>query len=187
MLPVKGKCVSSPKPTSEAAGLLVGPWFWKKALLWYALAAFVIAFDLLTKAWALASFQYAQPVEVTPFFDWLLLYNYGAAFSFLSEEGGWQRWFFSAIAVGVSCMLVLWLARIRPEQRWEPIALALILGGALGNLYDRLTLGYVVDFISLHYQQHRWPSFNIADSAICAGAVMLLIDLWRSKDSDVNE
>lgn len=173
--------------TPDSKGLLAGPWYWRKALLWYALAALIIISDLASKAWAQASFEYAQAVEVTPFFDWLLLYNYGAAFSFLSDESGWQRWFFSGIAFVVSCMLILWLARIPPKQRWEPIALALILGGALGNLYDRLTLGYVVDFISLHYQQHRWPSFNIADSAICVGAVMLLIDLWRSKEESNGE
>lgn len=176
--------MSSPNSQGLLLNSIAGPWYWRRAMLWYALAAMVIVSDLLTKAWAQSSFEYANPVEVTPFFDWLLLYNYGAAFSFLSDEGGWQRWFFSAIAAAVSFMLVLWLARVRPEQRWEPIALALILGGALGNLYDRLTLGYVVDFISLHYQQHRWPSFNIADSAICAGAVMLLLDLWRSKETE---
>lgn len=174
--------MSSLNSSAADKGLLAGPWYWKKALLWYSLALLVIVLDLQSKSWALASFELSRPVEVTSFFDWLLLYNHGAAFSFLSEEGGWQRWFFSVIAISVSCMLVLWLARVRPEQRWEPIALALILGGALGNLYDRLTLGYVVDFISLHYQQHRWPSFNIADSAICIGAIMLIIDLWRGQE-----
>jgi len=167
-------------PLSElSSGALSGPWFLTSALRWYALALVVIVLDQLSKNWAVASFEYARPELVNGFWDWLLLYNHGAAFSFLSDEGGWQRWFFTAIAAVVSLVLCGWLARIQPVMRWEPIALGLILGGAVGNLYDRVMLGYVVDFISLHYQGQRWPAFNIADSAICVGAVMLLVDLWR--------
>ena len=111
------------------------------------------------------------------------MHNHGAAFSFLSDAGGWQRYFFSGLAAAVSIGLVIWLARLSPEKRWEPIALALVLGGAVGNLYDRVTLGYVVDFIVVHYQGYYWPAFNLADSAISAGAIMLLIDAFMNSDS----
>ncbi|MCV6624927.1 MAG: signal peptidase II [Cellvibrionaceae bacterium] len=158
---------------------LQGPWYWGSALRWYAIALLVIGLDQWTKTWASSSLVFGHPEQVTSFFDWLLLHNYGAAFSFLSDESGWQRWFFTILAVVVSAVLSVWLALQAPARRWEPIALALILGGAIGNVVDRISLGYVVDFISLHYQGARWPAFNIADSAICAGAVMLLIDMWR--------
>lgn len=161
-----------------------GPWFWRSAIVWYMIAAVVLAADLLSKAWAVDTFPFGVPQQVTSFFDWLLLYNHGAAFSFLSDQGGWQRWFFGLIAGGVSVALIIWLARLKPTARWESMALALVLAGALGNLYDRVTLGYVVDFISVHYQQHRWPSFNIADSAICAGAAMLIVDMFRQPSSN---
>jgi len=164
--------------------LLRGPWYFASALRWYAIAALLLVLDLLSKAWAVEAFDYAVPVRVTGFFDWLLLFNYGAAFSFLSDQPGWQKWFFAIIAGSVSVGLSLWLAKLKPHVRWESVALALILSGALGNLYDRLTLGYVVDFISLHYQGHRWPSFNIADSAICVGAFMLLVDMFRKPNSE---
>lgn len=147
---------------------------------WYALAILVIALDQLSKHWISAHFTYGQPRVITDFFNLTLLHNKGAAFSFLSSAGGWQRWFFAVVALAVSCALTVWMARLASSQRWLLTALALVLGGAVGNLYDRVVLGYVVDFIVVHYQQYYWPAFNIADSAICVGAGMLIIDSFRS-------
>ena len=113
--------------------------------------------------------------------SWTLAYNPGAAFSFLANHSGWQRWFFAGIAAVVSVVLVVWLKRLRNDT-WTAIALALILGGALGNLYDRLVLGHVIDFILVHWRQEwYYPAFNLADSAITVGAVMLALDMFRKK------
>ena len=105
-----------------------------------------------------------------------LMHNTGAAFSFLSDAGGWQRWFLSAVAIGVSVFLVIWLKRLTDTQKLQATALALILGGAIGNVIDRLWLGHVVDFIQVYYDEWYWPAFNIADSAITIGAVLILYD-----------
>ncbi|MCD9457614.1 signal peptidase II [Marinibactrum halimedae] len=156
----------------------------KVTWLWYAIALVVIGLDQWSKAAVSASLQYGEPVVFTSFFNFTLLHNYGAAFSFLSDAGGWQRWFFGIIAAVVSSVLVVWIARIEAHKRWEPLALALILGGAIGNLYDRVVLGYVVDFIVFHYEEHAWPAFNIADMAISGGAMMLIIDLFWIKSSE---
>ncbi len=147
---------------------------------WYGLALLVIVLDQWSKLWFSTHLQYGQPWVITDFFNFTLLHNRGAAFSFLSDAGGWQRWFFGLVAAAVSAALVVWMARLEASKRWELTALALVLGGALGNLYDRVMLGYVVDFIVVHYQQYYWPAFNIADSAICVGAGMLIIDAFRS-------
>lgn len=144
----------------------------------------MVALDQLSKNWVSANFNYGQPWVITDFFNLTLLHNKGAAFSFLSDAGGWQRWFFAVIALAVSSVLVVWMARVEASQRWLLIALALVLGGAIGNLYDRVVLGYVVDFIVLHYDQHYWPAFNIADSAICVGAGMLIIDSFKTPKKD---
>ncbi|WP_439510687.1 signal peptidase II [Marinimicrobium koreense] len=153
----------------------------KSAWRWYALAIAVIALDQISKHWVSAALTYGEPVVFTPFFNFTLLHNPGAAFSFLSDAGGWQRWFFTVVAAVVSVVLVIWLARVS-EKRYEALALALILGGAIGNLYDRVVLGYVVDFIVVHYQDYYWPAFNIADSAITVGAVLLILDMLFGKD-----
>lgn len=147
----------------------------------YLLSLVFVGLDQVTKAMATEHLTYAQPVFVTAFFDWTLLHNPGAAFSFLSDQGGWQRWFFTAIAAVVSLVLVVWIAKLGVANRWESTALSLVLSGAVGNLIDRVQLGYVVDFISLHYDDHYWPAFNIADSAICIGVAMLLLDMLRPK------
>ena len=154
---------------------------------WYGLALVLIVLDQLTKAIATEQLIYAQPVVVTSFFDFTLLHNTGAAFSFLSEAGGWQRWFFGIIAAGVSVVLAVWIARLGPTKRWEACALALVLSGAIGNLYDRMALGYVVDFISVHYNGYHWPAFNVADAAICVGAAMLLWDMFFGAKDDGEE
>jgi signal peptidase II len=153
------------------------PW-----MLW-GVALLIVVVDQATKIWAQANFVYAEPWPVSSFFYFTLRYNEGAAFSFLAGAGGWQRWIFTLIASVVSVALMVWIARIhrQPGKQLEALGLALILGGAVGNLYDRVTLGHVVDFIVLHYQEYEWPAFNIADSGICVGAALLIWDLVKGQ------
>jgi len=141
----------------------------------------VVALDLLTKWVVDNTLIYYQRIPVIEgLFDITLAYNPGAAFSFLAGAGGWQRWFFIAVAVGVSVMLLVWLARLSRDKWLEAVALSLILGGALGNLYDRIVHGHVVDFILVHWQDTWYfPAFNVADSAITVGAVLLILDMFR--------
>ncbi|HEY0720950.1 MAG TPA: signal peptidase II [Gammaproteobacteria bacterium] len=146
-------------------------------LRWLWLSLVVIVLDQASKWWASSALHFQEPRPVMPFFDLTLMHNYGAAFSFLAGAGGWQRYFFATVAVLASAAITFWLKRLESHQRWEAAALALVLGGALGNLWDRLSLGYVVDFIHLYYGPHYWPAFNIADSAITLGAAMLVIDV----------
>lgn len=150
------------------------------ALKWLWVSVLVIVLDLLSKALATQYLNLYEPVPVFPGFNITLMHNSGAAFSFLSEAGGWQRWFFSLIALVVSGGILVWMQRLASTQVLLALALALILGGALGNLWDRLTLGYVVDFIQLYYQRWSWPAFNLADSAISVGAVLLIVDSFRA-------
>lgn len=155
------------------------------SLLWFALAVLVIALDHYTKALATAGLHYGQPVRLFWWLNLTLQHNTGAAFSFLSDAGGWQRYFFSIAAVVISAALVVWLY-LMPRGQWLlAFGLALILGGALGNLWDRLVLGYVVDFISVHYQEHMFPAFNVADSAISVGAACMLLDSFLHRDRPV--
>lgn len=150
-----------------------------KQSVWLLIAAVVVALDLWTKSLATQMLQYGRPVEILPVLDFTLLHNRGAAFSFLSSAGGWQRWVFTAIALAVSAVLLVWTLQLKPHERWLSVTLPLILGGALGNLYDRLTLGYVVDFVHFHWQGRYFPAFNIADAAITVGAIMMIVDaLW---------
>ncbi|MWV16402.1 lipoprotein signal peptidase [Pseudomonas sp. L-22-4S-12] len=157
--------------------------FGRLAWLWLALLVFVL--DQGSKQVVLQLLEYGQRVVVLDgYFDWIHVYNRGAAFSFLAGESGWQRWFFAAIALGVSAVLVVWMKRLKADETWLAIALALVLGGALGNLYDRVVLGHVVDFILVHWQsQYYFPAFNLADSGITVGAVMLALDMFKSKKS----
>lgn len=148
-------------------------------LKWVWVSALVIVLDQLTKLWASSTLSYNVPVQVMPSFNFTLMYNTGAAFSFLSEAGGWQRWFFAVVAVLISTVLLAWLKRLKPEQRWLAVGITLVLGGALGNVWDRLYLGHVIDFIDIYYKQWHWPAFNVADSAIFVGALMLIIDGLR--------
>jgi signal peptidase II len=137
----------------------------------------VIFFDWYTKALASDALELYRPIEVFPWLNMTLAHNYGAAFSFLSDAGGWQRPFFIVLASGVSLMLLVWLLRL-PRQEWlTGLGLSMILGGAIGNLIDRIQLGYVVDFIDVYYQQWHYPAFNVADSAITCGVVLLLLDM----------
>ncbi|MBA1271849.1 signal peptidase II [Stutzerimonas azotifigens] len=149
------------------------PWLW--------LSVVIIVLDQATKFYFEGALTLYQRIEVIPdYFSWTLAYNTGAAFSFLADHSGWQRWLFAAIAIGVSAVLVVWLKRLKPDETWLAVALSLVLGGALGNLYDRMVLGHVVDFILVHWQS-RWyfPAFNIADSAITVGAIMLALDMFK--------
>lgn len=146
---------------------------------WLGISAMVIILDQLSKWLAVQSLTLYQAVPVFPGFNLTLMHNTGAAFSFLSEAGGWQRWFFIVLAIGISIFIVFWLKSLRAEQRWLPLALAFVLGGAIGNVIDRIYLGYVVDFIEVYYSKYYWPAFNVADSAITVGAIMLIIDaIW---------
>ncbi|MEW8383194.1 MAG: signal peptidase II [Candidatus Thiodiazotropha taylori] len=117
-----------------------------------------------------------EPVYVLPIFDLTLLYNKGAAFSFLSDQGGWQRWFFTVLAIVVTTVLTVWLWRLKQQEKWVAVSLSLIIGGAIGNVIDRILFGHVIDFLHFHYQQHYWPAFNIADSAITLGVGIMLYD-----------
>ena len=148
---------------------------------WLALSLLVLVIDQVSKAHFEGSLEMFQQIVVIPdYFSWTLAYNTGAAFSFLADSGGWQRWLFALIAVVVSAVLVVWLKRLGRNDTWLAIALALVLGGALGNLYDRIALGHVIDFILVHWQnRHYFPAFNFADSAICVGAIMLALDMFK--------
>ncbi len=152
---------------------------------WLWLTTLVFVLDQASKWFFETELNLYQQIVVIPdYFSWTLAYNTGAAFSFLADSSGWQRWLFAVIALVVSGVLVVWLKRLKPEETWLAVALALVLGGALGNLYDRVVLGHVVDFILVHWQ-NRWyfPAFNLADSAITVGAVMLALDMFKAKKS----
>ena len=138
-------------------------------------AGLVLVIDQVTKLWAERALTLYAPVEVTSFFNLTLVYNPGAAFSLFSTAGGWQRWALSAVALGVGLLIVGWLARL-PRQAWVQVAsLGLILGGAIGNLVDRIRVGMVVDFLDFHFAGLHWPAFNVADAAITVGALFLVI------------
>ncbi len=143
---------------------------------WLALSAAVVVLDLATKAWVTAAFQYGESRAILPFFNLVLVHNTGAAFSFLAGAGGWQRWFFTAVTLVISAVIVVMLRRDH-EDRLLAASLALVLGGAIGNLHDRVRLGYVVDFVQLHAGGYSFPAFNVADSAITIGVALLI---WES-------
>lgn len=151
-----------------------------KSWLWISLL--VIVLDQVTKLLADNMLGYHQPVAIMPMFNLTLLYNTGAAFSFLSDAGGWQRWFFIVLSITISIVLIIWLHRLKPQQKLQMTAIALILGGAIGNLIDRSIYGHVIDFIDVYYKVHHWPAFNIADSAISIGAVLLIIDSFKNHE-----
>lgn len=147
----------------------------KSFALWLLLALGLIALDQITKVAAHQLLTPYQPLAVAPSFNLTLMFNKGAAFSFLSNAGGWQRWFFIALSLGVSLFLIGWLWRLGRSQAWTALALTLVLSGAVGNLIDRVRLGHVIDFLQLYYQSFYWPAFNVADSAITTGAAILIL------------
>lgn len=152
-----------------------------RRILWLLLAAFVVVVDQVTKLLAVQHIPYGFDVEVLPFLQFTLIYNTGAAFSFLSQADGWQRWMFIGIGVVACLVFVIWLIKIAARNNLLSFALSLILGGAVGNLWDRVHLGYVIDFIDIYYKDWHWPAFNIADSAIMLGALLVIIDLFKSE------
>ena len=150
-------------------------------LRWLWLSALVIGLDQLTKIWADSALAAGPPITILPHLDFRLAYNAGAAFSFLSDAGGWQRWFFVVLALVVSLVLLVWLARLSAGERLTGAGLALVLGGAIGNLIDRLAYGHVIDFIDVYWDASlHWPAFNVADSAITVGVVLLLVESLSS-------
>lgn len=155
---------------------------WQQLQRWWALAMLIFGLDWLVKQWVDTSLRYGQEIPVLPFFDITLRYNTGAAFSFLADAGGWQRWFFSLIAVVVVIGISWRLVKISSSNRWEALSLTLILGGAIGNLYDRLAYGHVVDYLQFHWQQNWYfPAFNIADTAISLGVIVMLLEGYLNK------
>lgn len=146
-----------------------------KNLLWLLASLFVVLGDLLTKHLALENLLPYQAVPITSFFNITLAFNKGAAFSFLNSASGWQNVFFISIGFVISVVLLVWLYKLTKSEKWQGLAIGLILGGAWGNLYDRFQFGYVIDFLDVHIGEHHWPIFNIADSAICIGAFLMLV------------
>lgn len=148
----------------------------KMAFAWLLMSVVIIGLDLWTKALATESLALYRPVEITSWLNMTLAHNYGAAFSFLSDAGGWQRWLFTGLASVVTVVLIVWLLRLPAKEKLTAAALGMIIGGAVGNLIDRIMNGYVVDFIDVYYSGWHWPAFNLADSAITGGVILLLID-----------
>jgi signal peptidase II len=156
---------------SSSSGASSGPGLW----IWLGLALVVILLDQFSKTLILGDFSYGESRVVTSFFNVVRVHNTGAAFSFLAGASGWQRWFFVGLGIAASAV-ILWMLVKHPAQKLFCFAIAMILGGALGNVIDRLLHGYVVDFIQLHYAGRAFPSFNLADSAITLGAICLILD-----------
>jgi len=156
-------------------------------LKWLWLSVLAIVLDQGSKLTVDNLMQLYQSIPVLPYFNLTYVHNTGAAFSFLSEAGGWQRWFFAGLAVLISTGITVWLAKLKPQETLLAIALALVLGGAVGNLIDRLAYGYVIDFIDVYYENWHWPAFNIADSAITLGVVLMIAEsfgLGHTKEPD---
>lgn len=150
--------------------------------LWLAIAAFLI--DQGSKLYIVEHFQLGESVNLLPVFNFTYARNYGAAFSMLADAGGWQRWLFGLIAVSVSGLLIYWLKNQKASQYWSNISYALILGGALGNLYDRIMHGYVIDFLHAYWNNNHFPIFNLADVWICIGAAMLVLEAIMENKTD---
>lgn len=161
-------------------------------LRWLWLSTLIVCLDQITKYYLseilpLCETGQCASIVFLPVFEFTRLHNTGAAFSFLNDAGGWQRWMFTAISTGVSIVLIVWLRRLTVQERWLAVALSLVLGGAIGNLIDRVLLGYVVDFILVHYEDYYFPAFNLADSAIFVGAAIMILDMLLTKPIQVQE
>lgn len=154
--------------------------------LWLSLLAVIL--DQGSKLAIASSMQLYESIQIMPFFKLTYVHNTGAAFSFLSEAGGWQRWFFAALALAISVVIAVWLTRLKKHETLLAVALALVLGGAVGNLIDRLAYGYVIDFLDVYYGTWHWPAFNVADSAITLGVILMLAEsfgLVHPKEPDL--
>lgn len=159
------------------------PWRWR----WLLLVVAVFVIDQATKWVVVSELFYGERIQVLPFFAWVRWHNTGAAFSFLADAGGWQRWFFLGIGLAFCVYILRELSRLTQAERWMGLVYGLIMGGALGNLYDRAANGYVVDFILLHYQQHIFPAFNVADSALFCGVVIwIALMIQESRSATAN-
>jgi signal peptidase II len=145
-------------------------------LKWLWLSGLVVTLDQISKLAVVKAMNLYESVSVIPYFNLTYVHNTGAAFSFLSDAGGWQRWLFAILAASISVVLVVWLAKLKKHETLLAVSLALILGGAFGNLIDRIAYGYVIDFLDVYYQSWHWPAFNIADSAITLGVLLMLLE-----------
>ena len=150
---------------------------------WLSISVIVIALDLVTKHLIQQHFVFGDLHSVTSFFDLVRYHNEGSAFGFLNDAGGWQKWFFNGISI-VASVVIIYLLKKHTNEKLFCAGLALVLGGAIGNLYDRITLGYVVDFLNFHLNNHYWPAFNVADSAICVGVGLLLLDSFKASKTE---
>ncbi len=165
----KSRLVKTPKIVANGS----------RAFIWYLLSMVVVTIDQWTKWLAETKLSFHEPVTVIePFLNWTLAYNYGAAFSLLADAGGWQKWFFSGLALIMSVFLIVYLLKVPRQAKLLSVGLALVLGGAVGNLIDRLLNGKVTDFIHVHYADvWHYPIFNIADIGICIGIALIVIDM----------
>ncbi len=153
----------------------------KRGWRWLPLTVLVILLDQLSKVWIVRHFAFDESVAILPMLNVTLRFNTGAAFSVLADASGWQRWLFAGLAIAVAVGIVVWLYRLDAVKQWLlALSLALVLAGALGNLLDRLRLGHVIDFVDVHWKDVHFPAFNVADSAITVGAILLLLDAWLS-------
>ncbi len=145
-------------------------------LKWLWLSGLVVALDQISKLAVVKAMNLYESIPLIPYFNLTYVHNTGAAFSFLSDAGGWQRWLFAILAAAISIILIIWLAKLQKHETLLAASLALILGGAIGNLIDRIAYGYVIDFLDVYYQSWHWPAFNIADSAITLGVILMLLE-----------
>ncbi len=156
-------------------------------LKWLGLSFIIIILDQWSKLSVTATMQLYESIQIMPYFNLTYVRNEGAAFSFLSDAGGWQRWLFAGLASVMSIMITVWILRLKKQELLLAVALSLVLGGAIGNLIDRIAYGYVIDFLDVYYQDKHWPAFNVADSAICVGVFLILLEnfgIGRFKEED---
>jgi signal peptidase II len=158
--------------------------FTETGLRWLWLTVVLLIIDQVTKQWVVATFDYRETLAVLPFFNLYYIHNEGAAFSFLANQGGWQRWFFTAIAAIASIIFIVWMAKTPKQKKLLSIAFACILSGAIGNLIDRVLFGYVIDFLDFHWAGYHFAAFNIADSMIFIGAALMILDSFFTKTED---
>lgn len=156
--------------------------FKNSGLKWLWLTVLFIIIDQVTKYYTVANIDLYERIYVMPFFNLTYAQNPGAAFSFLADQPGWQRWFFAAIASIASIVFLVWMAKTPKENKLLSVAFALLLSGAIGNLIDRIMLGYVVDFLDFYYKNYHWPAFNVADSVIFIGAACMILDSFKNDD-----